>query len=102
MKIKQYAYTIIMLISFNFVAQAADELQSFDHPSNPIGIITGLALDQSKISINDTDYNINSLVTVRALNGNETANLSQLRTDMAIQYKFEDNSDRINEIWILK
>jgi len=102
MKIKQYVYTIMMLIAFNFVAHAADELPSYDRPSHLIGIITGLELAQSRLSINDTVYNINSLVTVHALNGDKSANLSQLKTDMAIEYKFADDSDRIIEIKILK
>ena len=99
MKIKQLVFTITMLIAFNFVAHAAD---SYDRPRHQLGIITGLELAQSKISINDTVYNINSLVTVHALNGDESANLFQLKTDMAIEYKFADDSDRINEIWLQK
>jgi len=99
MKIKQWVFTITMLIAFNFVAHAAD---SYDRPMHQLGIITGLELDQSKISINDTVYNINSLVTVHTLNGDESANLSQLKTDMFIEYKFADDSDRIIEIKILK
>ena len=102
MKIKQWVFTITMLIAFNFVAHAADELTSFDRPGHQLGIITGLELAQSKISINDTVYNINSLVTVHALNGDASANLSQLKTDMGIEYKFADDSDRIIEIWINK
>ena len=102
MKIKQWVFTITMLIAFNFVAHAADEITSFDRPGHQLGIITGLDLAQSKISINDTVYNINSLVTVHALNGGDSANLSQLKTDMGIEYKQADDSDRIIEIWINK
>ena len=99
MKIKQWVFTITMLIAFNFVAQAAD---SYDRPSHLLGIITGLEVAQSKLSINGTVYKLNSLVTVHTVNGDESANLSQLKTDMFIEYKFADDSDRIIEIKILK
>ena len=102
MKIKQCVFMITVLIAFNFVAQAADELPSYDRPGHMIGIITALQLDQSRISIDGTTHSINSLVTVHALKDNKIENLSQLKTDMAIEYKFEENSEKINEIWILK
>lgn len=92
MNIKRLFPIILVLVMVVPAVYATDD---------SIGVITGLQLHKSEISIGNQIYTIDPFVRIHALEGDQPVEMFILKIDMMISFSYEEGAKKINEIWIL-